>query len=188
MPWPEGAVPGILQQLDCLHCQSEPVGQVTVRSHKARGEGVSEASVSVPLSRRDLPPPAPQPQKPLHQAPLCHKIFYWKKKSLSSQERGRSPSDVGDPADLRVEPPGCPGALSGRSGLRQAAGSPTGGSGCVPAASGRGGPAEEDGGAGEERGVNARGAPGPGAVRRAGRESPGQGPERSPGAGLGCRV
>lgn len=58
----------------------------------------------------------------------------------------------------------------------------------MPAASGRRGPAEAGGGAGEERGVNARGAPGPGAVRRAGRESPGQGPERSTGAGLGCRV
>lgn len=39
------------------------------------------------------------PRLPLHPSPsstpLCHKIFYWKKKSPSSREVGRTSSDIG---------------------------------------------------------------------------------------------
>lgn len=58
--------------------QSEPVGQVTVRFQKPL-----QASL---LLCRDHPPLAPRTQRPLHQARLCHKIFYWKKITVFARE------------------------------------------------------------------------------------------------------
>lgn len=79
------------------------------------------------------------------------KIFYWKKITVLCKRGAQGPQR------RRF----CLGAISGHGGLRRAAGSPTRGSACVPGRRlGPGSGQEAVGGAGEERGVNARGSPG----------------------------
>lgn len=129
----------------------------------------------------------------LHRARLCHKIFYWKKKVTVFARGGRGPSDIG--TRLQAEPTGCPGGLRPWWPEPNPQ-SPTSRSRCVPGGSpaGRAGP-RRGGGAGEERGVNARGAlcatelrAETSSFRRTGCESPRLEPRSALGPGSGFRV
>ena len=136
------AIPRILQQPSLLPAGPAGWSWLRLASMEPRGKDVSEATACVPLTS-PCTPPTSRIQKLPHQVPLCHKIFYWKKKNHRLRKRG-----VGAPATSV-----CLGAVSGRGGLRRAAGSPTRGSACVPGGVRARGPARGEWGVQERSGA-----------------------------------